>query len=45
MSKSIRVLFALSMVAFIAACAPKKDEVVFVDEPVSTEPVFTGKFN
>ena len=44
MSKSNRVLFALCMVAFAAACAPKQEEVVYVDEPVSTEPVYAGKY-
>ena len=45
MSKST-VVFALCMVAFVAACA-KKEEVVYVDQPaaVTTEPVYTGKYN
>ncbi|MBZ4690368.1 MAG: hypothetical protein V7668_13825 [Cereibacter changlensis] len=43
MSKST-VVFALCMVAFVAACA-KKEEVVYVDQPaVTTEPVYTGKY-
>ena len=42
MSKSI--LFAAVIVAFVAACA-KKEEVTFVETPVTTEPVFTGKLN
>jgi hypothetical protein len=32
------------MVAFVAACAAKEEEVVYVDEPVSTEPAYTGKY-
>lgn len=44
MSNSTKTLLALCMVAFIAACAPKQPEVVYVDEPVSTEPTYTGKY-
>jgi hypothetical protein len=44
MSKSSRILAALCLVAFAAACAPKTEEVVYVDEPVSAEPVYTGKY-
>ena len=43
MSKS-KIVLALCLVAFGAACAPKSSEVVFVDEPVSVEPTYTGKF-
>lgn len=44
MSKS-KVVFALVMVAFVAGCAAKKEEVVYVDEgAVSTEPTYTGKY-
>lgn len=42
MPKSTRIVLALCMVAFVAACA-KKEEVVVV-EPVTAEPVFTGKY-
>ena len=42
MSKSI--LFAAILVAVVAACA-KKEEVTFVETPVTAEPVFTGKLN
>ncbi|AGY32395.1 hypothetical protein GQF56_11255 [Rhodobacter sphaeroides] len=43
MSKST-VVFALCMVAFVAACA-KKEEAVYVEQPaVTTEPVYTGKY-
>jgi uncharacterized lipoprotein YehR (DUF1307 family) len=44
MSKSTKVLFALGVVAFLAACAKKEEEVVYVDEPVSAEPTYTGKY-
>lgn len=38
-----KVVFAMCMVAFVAACAKKEEEVVYV-EPVTTEPVYTGKY-
>lgn len=45
MSKSTRTLLALCMVAFVAACGgAKQEEVVYVEEPVSTEPTYTGKY-
>lgn len=44
MSKSTKVILALCMVAFVAACAKKEAEVVYVDEPVSVEPAYTGKY-
>lgn len=45
MSKSSVTLFALCTVAFLAACAKKEEETVYVDEPtVTTEPVYTGKY-
>jgi hypothetical protein len=46
MSKSSRIVLALGLVAFAAACAPKAEEVVYVDEPaaVTVEPTFTGKY-
>lgn len=43
MSNSTRAVLALALVAFVAACA-KKEEVVYVDQPVSQEPVYTGKY-
>lgn len=43
MSKSTKTMLALCVVAFVAACA-KKEEAVFVEEPVSVEPTYTGKF-
>lgn len=45
MSKSTKIVLALCLVGFVAACAKKvEEEVVYVDEPVSTEPVYTGKY-
>ena len=43
MSKSTKIVLALCLVAFAAACAPKTEEVV-VMEPISTEPTYTGKY-
>lgn len=37
MSKSTKVVVALCMVAFVAACAKKAEEVVFVDTPIVAE--------
>lgn len=44
MSSTKITLLALCMVAFVAACAKKEEETVFVEEPVSAEPEFTGKY-
>ncbi|MGR3504041.1 hypothetical protein [Pseudaestuariivita sp.] len=46
MSKSIKLLVALGLVAGVAACAKGNDEefVVIAPEPISVEPVYTGKF-
>lgn len=42
---SIKVLVALCLVAFVAACAKKAEEVVYVDQPaVTVEPTYTGKY-
>ncbi len=43
MQKSMRIVMALALVGLVAACA-KKEEVVYVDEPVSVEPTNTGKY-
>jgi hypothetical protein len=40
---SSKALLALCVIAFVAACA-KKEEVVYVDEPVTVEPTYTGKY-
>ncbi|MDF1853958.1 hypothetical protein [Pseudooceanicola sp.] len=45
MSKTVKSLFAFSLVAFVAACAAKEEEYVVVEpEPISQEPVYTGKY-
>lgn len=44
MSRIARVLSGLGLVAFIAACAPKVEEVTVFEQPVTTEPSYTGKF-
>ncbi|MCY1127345.1 MAG: hypothetical protein R3D56_12490 [Paracoccaceae bacterium] len=41
---SKKVLFAAMLVALAAACA-KKEETTYVEQPVSQEPVYTGKYN
>ncbi|WP_430464823.1 hypothetical protein [Tabrizicola sp.] len=42
---STKIILSLCMVAFVAACAGKpNDDVVYVDEPVSVEPTYTGKY-
>jgi len=43
MSKS-KIVLALCLVAFGAACAPKTQDVVYVDQPMSGEPTYTGKY-
>lgn len=42
MSKSAGIVFGVCLLAFVAACA-KKEEVVVV-QPVTEEPVYTGKY-
>lgn len=45
MSSTKITVLALCMVTFVAACAKKVEEVVYVDEPIiSTEPAYTGKY-
>lgn len=45
MSKSTKVVLALLLVSFVGACAKKvEEETVYVDEAVTTEPVYTGKY-
>lgn len=42
---STKIVFGLFMLAFVAACAPKPTETVYVDEAVvTTEPTDTGKY-
>ncbi|KPA22107.1 hypothetical protein shim_15540 [Shimia sp. SK013] len=47
MSKSIKALLAVGLVAVVAACADNSqvEEFVVVDpEPISVEPEYTGKY-
>ncbi|MGB8623391.1 MAG: hypothetical protein WCD16_11280 [Paracoccaceae bacterium] len=42
MPKSVKILLAVSLVAFTAACAAKKEEVVYTQpEPIAKEPVYS----
>ena len=39
------VILLFGFMTIVAACAKKvEEEVVYVDEPVSSEPVYTGKY-
>ncbi|MGR3323149.1 MAG: hypothetical protein ACU0DK_14595 [Pseudooceanicola sp.] len=45
MSKTLKSVLALGLVAFIAACGKTEEEYVVVEpEPISQEPVYTGKY-
>ena len=46
MSKSIKSILALGLVAFVAACAaaPEEEFVMADPEPISVEPTYTGKY-
>ena len=46
MSKSIKLLAAFGFIAVVAACAREQEEefVVVAPEPISQEPVYTGKY-
>lgn len=45
MSNTVRATLALYLVLFAAACAPKVDEVIYVDQPtITVEPTYTGKY-
>ncbi|MEZ5714425.1 MAG: hypothetical protein R3D85_04195 [Paracoccaceae bacterium] len=45
MSKTIIGLLALSFTSLVVACAQPEEEYVVVDpEPISVEPVYTGKY-
>jgi len=46
MSNSIKSVLALGLVALVAACGSNKEEefVVVEPEPISVEPVYTGKY-
>ena len=41
MSNTSRVVVALCLVGFVAACGGKKEEVVYIEEPVVAEPVLS----
>ena len=42
---STKLILSLCLVAFVAACAGKQEEVVYVEDPaVSVEPTYTGKY-
>ncbi|MCE8006204.1 hypothetical protein [Aestuariivita sp.] len=45
MSKSIKLLALAGLLAGLAACAQPQEEFVVVEqEPISVEPVYTGKY-
>ncbi|GAA6207975.1 hypothetical protein NBRC116601_12680 [Cognatishimia sp. WU-CL00825] len=46
MSKSIKTVLAVGLVVLVAACAqePVEEYVVVDPEPISTEPMHTGKY-
>lgn len=45
MSSTMRIILALAVTGFVAACAKTTtEEVVYVDAPVTSEPVYTGKY-
>jgi len=45
MSKNIKVLGMVSLMVLVAACGNQEEEFVVVEpEPISTEPVSTGKY-
>ncbi|MCA0919520.1 hypothetical protein [Pseudooceanicola nanhaiensis] len=45
MSKSIKSILVLGLVAVAGACAKQEEEYVVVQpEPISMEPVYTGKY-
>lgn len=46
MSRSIKFLFLAGLVSVAAACAQQDDEefVVVQPEPITAEPVYTGKY-
>jgi len=44
MSKTVKSILALGFIAVVAACAQPAEEEFVVVEPVTTEPVQTGKY-
>ena len=42
---STKIILSLVMVVFVAACGGHAaEEVVYVDEPITVEPTYTGKY-
>jgi hypothetical protein len=44
MSKSIKLVLTLGLVAFVAACAQQEEPVYVEPEPITVEPTYTGKY-
>ncbi|MEM8633061.1 MAG: hypothetical protein AAGF74_17705 [Pseudomonadota bacterium] len=46
MVKSLKLLAMVALLGAVAACAPNEPEefVVIAPEPISVEPVYTGKY-
>lgn len=45
MSNSIKGILAISLIGFLGACAQQEEEFVVVEpEPISVEPMHTGKY-
>lgn len=44
MSKSVKSILAIGFIAIAAACAQQAEEEFVVVEPITTEPVQTGKY-
>lgn len=45
MSNSIKLFATLGLIVLVAACAREQEEFVVVEpEPISAEPVYTGKY-
>jgi hypothetical protein len=44
MSQSIKVLATLGFIVLVSACAREQEVVVVEPEPISSEPVYTGKY-
>ena len=44
MSKSIKLLAMVGLLAGLAACGQEEEFVVVEPEPISVEPEFTGKY-
>ena len=45
MSNTIKSILAIGLIGLVAACAQQEEEFVIVDpEPISEEPVHTGKY-